>query len=64
MTHVSCPSCSLRFTPASAPTLRRCPFCGGGLLVLGAESLIGSQLVEPVVSLWQQPPGGPTDLNA
>jgi DNA-directed RNA polymerase subunit RPC12/RpoP len=64
MTHVTCPSCSLRFTPASAASLLRCPFCGGGLLVLGAESLVGSQLVEPVVSLWEPPPPGPTDLHA
>jgi hypothetical protein len=61
MTHVTCPSCSLRFTPASAATLHRCPFCGGGLLVLDAQSLMGSQLVEPVVALFEpdgpQPPG-------
>ena len=28
MTHLCCPSCRLRFTPAAAAYLRACPECG------------------------------------
>jgi hypothetical protein len=46
MTHVSCPSCRLRFTPVAAASLSTCPSCDGPLqAVASAERVLGFRLV-------------------
>ncbi len=45
MTHVCCPSCRLRFTPAAAAYLDACPTCGGPpQLVSSAAETLGLRL--------------------
>ncbi len=45
MTHVSCPACRLRFTPAAASYLPACPICGEPLTrVGGAGGVLGFRL--------------------
>jgi hypothetical protein len=45
MTHVSCPDCRLRFSPAATAYLPACPECGGPLQPLGAlEGAVGLRL--------------------
>ena len=55
MTHVCCPSCRLRFTPAAAAYLEACPTCGEPpKRVNRAEWTIGFRLVtqgDPVDAL-------------
>jgi hypothetical protein len=46
MTHVSCPSCRLRFTPVAAASLSTCPSCDGPLqAIVSAEQVLGFRLV-------------------
>jgi hypothetical protein len=46
MTHVSCPSCRLRFTPVTAARLSACPACDRPLeAVASAERVLGFRLV-------------------
>src|SRR6266545_8353035 len=46
MTHVSCPSCRLRFTPVAAARLAACPTCNGPLhATASAERVLGFRLV-------------------
>ena len=48
MTHLCCPGCRLRFTPAVSASLAACPQCGEALqLVAGAHGVIGFRLFEP-----------------
>jgi hypothetical protein len=48
MTHVGCPSCRLRFTPAAAAYLVSCPECGLPLSPsASAESLVGFSVFVP-----------------
>ena len=48
MTHVCCPSCRLRFTPAAAAYLVACPQCGEPpQTVAGAQRIFGFRLFEP-----------------
>jgi hypothetical protein len=48
MTHVGCPSCCVRFTPASAAQLASCPECGRPLRpIVGAEGVVGFRLFVP-----------------
>lgn len=45
MTHVGCPSCRLRFTPAAAACLVACPECGRPPQpMVGAERAVGFRL--------------------
>jgi hypothetical protein len=45
MTHVSCPDCRLRFTPATAAYLLACPVCGKPLAPLvGPGGAVGFRL--------------------
>ena len=45
MTHVCCPDCRLRFTPAAAPHLVACPECGEPPQTLaGLEGALGFRL--------------------
>lgn len=45
MTHVGCPSCSLRFTTAAAAYLVACPECGRPPQPIGgAEAVVGFKL--------------------
>lgn len=48
MTHVACPCCQLRFTPATAAHLLACPECGRSpQLMSAAEGVIGFRLFIP-----------------
>jgi hypothetical protein len=48
MTHVCCPRCRLRFTPAVSAYLASCPECGEPLQTLvGAESVVGFRRFKP-----------------
>jgi hypothetical protein len=48
MTHVCCPDCRLRFTPAVSAYLAVCPQCGEPLqTIAGAQSVFGFRLFEP-----------------
>jgi hypothetical protein len=48
MTHVCCPGCRLRFTPAVSAYLSACPQCGEPpQAVTGAQSVFGFRLFEP-----------------
>lgn len=49
MTHLTCPSCELRFAPRLTPNLETCPFCRGPLTLVGAQGSVGYQLVDRVV---------------
>jgi hypothetical protein len=45
MTHVSCPSCRLRFTPVAAVRLSTCPTCDGPLqAIASSEQVLGFRL--------------------
>ena len=45
MTHVCCPDCRLRFTPATAAYLAACPACGEPpQTVAGPERMVGFRL--------------------
>ena len=45
MTHVGCPCCQLRFTPATAALLVACPECGRPPQLIGAaEGVVGFRL--------------------
>lgn len=44
MTHLSCPSCRLRFTPVAAALLTTCPTCDGPLETTSVEQLLGFRL--------------------
>jgi hypothetical protein len=57
MTRVCCPSCRLRFTPASAASLAICPECRRDLRAVAyAEALVGYRLFGPI----DAPPALPT----
>jgi hypothetical protein len=48
MTHVGCPSCRLRFTPAAAAYLLACPECGRPpQAIVHAEGLVGFRVFVP-----------------
>ncbi len=48
MTHIACPSCRLRFTPAAAAYLLACPECGRPPQpILAAEGLLGFRVFVP-----------------
>jgi hypothetical protein len=48
MTHVCCPNCRLRFTPADTAYLAACPECREPLQILaGVEGMIGFRLFNP-----------------
>lgn len=48
MTHVGCPCCQLRFTPATAAYLLACPECGRPPQLIGAaEGVVGFRLFIP-----------------
>ena len=48
MTHLCCPGCRLRFTPAVSVHLAACPQCGEPIqAVAGAAGVIGFRLFEP-----------------
>lgn len=48
MTHVCCPGCRLRFTPAVTAYMSACPSCGEALQQLvGAQGVLGFRLFEP-----------------
>ena len=54
-THLCCPDCRLRFTPASATYLRACPDCGQALQAVSLEGAVGFR----VFSLEDAPPSLP-----
>ena len=48
MTHASCPDCRLRFRPATAAYLHRCPTCDKPLKALdGLDAAVGFRLFRP-----------------
>ena len=48
MTHTSCPSCRIRFTPAVASALAACPHCGNSLHTsANPKDVIGLRLFRP-----------------
>ena len=48
MTHVCCPACRLRFTPAAAAYIIACPECGDSPQPIASlERAIGFRLVGP-----------------
>jgi predicted RNA-binding Zn-ribbon protein involved in translation (DUF1610 family) len=48
MTHVCCPSCRLRFTPAAAAYIIACPECGDPPLAIASlERTFGYRIVGP-----------------
>jgi hypothetical protein len=48
MTHVCCPRCRLRFTPAAAAYITGCPECGDSPQpIANQERIIGFRLVGP-----------------
>ncbi len=48
MTHVSCPDCRLRFTPAAAAYLPACPTCGEPLQPMTRlDEAVGFRLFGP-----------------
>jgi hypothetical protein len=48
MTHVCCPDCRLRFTPAAVAYLVACPECGEPPQTLaGLEGMVGFRLFRP-----------------
>jgi hypothetical protein len=47
-THLCCPACRTRFTPALAAYITACPECGDSpQLIAGLESTFGFRLVGP-----------------
>jgi hypothetical protein len=74
MTRSCCPSCRLRFSPATATHLRSCPFCAGPVQLLPASALLGFGLVaiDPLLddelpiaeSVALPPPSVPTPPSA
>ena len=48
VTHLCCPDCRLRFTPAAAAYIVACPDCGDSpQLIANLESTFGFRLVGP-----------------
>src|SRR6185312_7206117 len=47
MTHVCCPRCRLRFTPAAAAYIVACPECGEPPQQISSQSALGFRLVGP-----------------
>ena len=47
MTHVCCPRCWLRFTPAAAAYIAACPECGEPLQETNSQSALGFRLLGP-----------------
>lgn len=47
MTHLCCPNCRLRFTPAAAAYIAGCPECGEPPRQLSSEGALGFRLVGP-----------------
>lgn len=47
MTHVCCPRCRLRFTPAAAAYIVACPDCGEPPHQITSQSALGFRLVGP-----------------
>ena len=47
MTHVCCPRCRLRFTPASSAYIVACPECGEPPQETTSESALGFRLLGP-----------------
>jgi hypothetical protein len=46
MTHLCCPHCRMRFTPAAAASLTACPDCGGPTQpIAGPRRIMGFRLV-------------------
>lgn len=45
MTHVYCPECRLRFTPAAAAYLDACPECGERLRASSLRGTVGFRLL-------------------
>ena len=56
MTHVFCPGCRLRFTPAAAAYLAACPECGESpQSVASAGGTLGFRLYTPGDDLYDLP---------
>jgi hypothetical protein len=51
MTRSCCPACRLRFSRATASSIRSCPFCAGPIAEVSAAEAIGMRLVaiEPLL---------------
>ena len=51
MTRSCCPACRMRFSRATAASLRSCPFCAGPIHLLPADAVLGLKLVaiEPLL---------------
>jgi hypothetical protein len=47
MTHVCCPRCRLRFTPAASAYIAACPECGEPPEQMTSESAMGFRLLGP-----------------
>jgi len=47
MTHVCCPRCRLRFTPAASAYIATCPECGEPPQQMTSESALGFRLLGP-----------------
>ncbi len=45
MTHVCCPNCRLRFSPAAAAVIRACPECDQPAEALSLDGTFGFRLV-------------------
>jgi hypothetical protein len=71
MTRSCCPSCRLRFSRATATTLRHCPFCAGPVEQVAATAVMGFRLVavddlmvdEPDIAIAAALPKPPTHLR-
>lgn len=57
MTRSCCPACRMRFSRATAVSLRSCPFCAGPIQTLPAEAVLGLKLVaiEPLLDERPEP---------
>jgi hypothetical protein len=47
MTHLCCPRCRLRFTPAASAFITTCPKCGESPQPVSRESSLGFRLFRP-----------------
>lgn len=47
MTHLCCPDCGLRFTPAAAAYITACPKCGESPQLTSSEGSLGFRLFGP-----------------
>jgi hypothetical protein len=47
MTHLCCPPCQLRFTPAAAAHIEACPECGEPLLASSLRGTVGFRVFMP-----------------